>query len=377
MDDKLSAPVNIEYDHVIMIVPLLMLTLGLIMVFSSSGVLAYDRYNDPYYFLKKQAIYAAMGLGLMLVVRKIPYQIYERWVYLILLVSLITLILVLIPGLGMRIRSASRWLKLGPIVIQPSEFAKLAIIIFLAYSLTQKQEKMKAFSIGFLPHIVVSGIFILLIEKEPDFGTAIVLAGIVFMLLFVGGTRLTHIFLTVLALSPLVAYVIMKNKMRMDRMTVFLDPWKYAQDSGYQLKHSLLAIGSGGFWGVGIGKSKEKLFYLPDSHTDFIFSILSEELGFIGVLIVMGLFAVLVYRGITLSLRARDLFGSYLALGLITLIGLQAALNIGVVSGLFPTKGMSLPFFSYGGSSLLVNMIAIGILLNISSQCRGVEESSQ
>jgi cell division protein FtsW len=254
------------------------------------------------------------------------------------------------------------------VVIQPSEFAKLAIIIFLAYSMARKQEKIRYFSIGFLPHIVVAGIFILLIEKEPDFGTALALAGITFLMLFVGGTRLTHIFLVALPAIPLVVYVILKNKMRLERVTTFIDPWKYAQDSGYQLVHSLYAIGSGGFWGLGIGKSREKLFYLPDSHTDFIFSILAEELGFLGILTVMSLFAILVSRGIIISLRARDIFGSYLAMGLTALIGLQAAINMAVVSGLMPTKGLSLPFLSYGGSSLLVNMIAVGILLNISSQ---------
>ena len=306
----------------------------------------------------------------MLFVRRIPYQTYNRLVYIILFISLLLLILVLIPGIGVRIRSASRWIKFGPLVIQPSEFAKLAIIIFLAYSMARKQEKIRYFSIGFLPHIVVAGIFILLIEKEPDFGTAMALAGITFLMLFVGGTRLTHILLVFLSASPLVIYVILKNKMRLERVVTFMDPWKYAQESGYQLVHSLYAIGSGGFWGLGIGKSREKLFYLPDSHTDFIFAILSEELGFLGVITVISLFAILIIRGLIISIRAQDNFGAYLALGLTALIGLQAAINMAVVSGLMPTKGLSLPFLSYGGSSLLVNMIAVGILLNISSSSR-------
>jgi cell division protein FtsW len=350
-----------------MISALLLVGLGLVMVFSASGVLATDKYHDPAYFLKKQFIYAVLGVSLMLFVRRVPYHAYNRLVYIILCVSIVLLILVLIPGIGVRIRSASRWIRFGPLVIQPSEFAKLAIIIFLAYSMARKQEKIRYFSIGFLPHLVVAGIFIVLIEKEPDFGTALALAGITFLMLFVGGTRLTHIFLVVLAASPLVVYVILKNKMRLERVTTFIDPWKYAQESGYQLVHSLYAIGSGGFWGLGIGKSREKLFYLPDSHTDFIFSILAEELGFLGIIVVLSLFAVLVIRGLIISLRAQDTFGSYLAMGLTTLIGLQAAINLAVVSGLMPTKGLSLPFLSYGGSSMLVNMIAVGILLNISS----------
>jgi cell division protein FtsW len=367
MEDKTPIAASPEYDHLLMISALLLLGLGLVMVFSASGVLASDKYHDPAFFLKKQLFYAVLGVGLMLAVRRIPYQTYNRLVYLILFISLLLLILVLIPGIGVRIRSASRWIKFGPLVIQPSEFAKLAIIIFLAYSMARKQEKIRYFSIGFLPHIVVAGIFILLIEKEPDFGTAMALAGITFLMLFVGGTRLTHIFLVILSASPLVVYVILKNKMRLERVTTFVDPWKYAQESGYQLVHSLYAIGSGGFWGLGIGKSREKLFYLPDSHTDFIFSILSEELGFLGVIVVISLFAILIIRGLIISTRAQDNFGAYLALGLTTLIGIQAAINMAVVSGLMPTKGLSLPFLSYGGSSLLVNMVAVGILLNISS----------
>jgi cell division protein FtsW len=375
MEAKTPVAASPEYDHLLMISALLLLGLGLVMVFSASGVLASDKYHDPAFFLKKQLLYAVLGVGLMLFVRRIPYQSYNKLVYLILLVSLILLILVLIPGIGVRIRSASRWIKLGPMVIQPSEFAKLAIIIFLAYSMARKQEKIRYFSIGFLPHIVVAGIFILLIEKEPDFGTAMALAGITFLMLFVGGTRLTHILLAVLSATPLVVYVILKNKMRLERVITFLDPWKYAQESGYQLVHSLYAVGSGGFWGLGIGKSREKLFYLPDSHTDFIFAILAEEVGFLGVIIVFSLFAILIIRGLTISLRARDNFGAYLAMGLTTLIGLQAGINMAVVSGLMPTKGLSLPFLSYGGSSLLVNMIAVGILLNISSQTQAPQES--
>ena len=370
MEEKTPAAASPEYDHILMISALLLLGLGLVMVFSASGVLASDKYHDPAFFLKKQLIYAVLGIALMLFVRRIPYQSYNRLVYLILALSLFLLILVLIPGIGVRIRSASRWIRFGPLVIQPSEFAKLAIIIFLAYSMARKQEKIRYFSIGFLPHIVVAGIFILLVEKEPDFGTAMALAGITFLMLFVGGTRLTHIFLAILSASPLVVYVILKNKMRLERVVTFVDPWKYAQESGYQLVHSLYAIGSGGFWGLGIGKSREKLFYLPDSHTDFIFAILSEELGFLGIIIVFSLFAILIIRGLIISTRAQDNFGAYLAMGLTALIGLQAVINMAVVTGLMPTKGLSLPFLSYGGSSLLVNMIAIGILLNISSRSR-------
>lgn len=365
-------------DQLLLVVALLLIGIGIVMVYSASGVLAATKHQDTAYFLRKQLTAAGLGLAVLIVLSRVPYQLYQKLVYPILGLSLLLLILVLIPGVGVKVRSASRWLRLGPLVVQPSEFAKLAIIIFLAYSMARKHEKIRDFSIGFLPHIIVAGLFILLIEKQPDFGTAMALAGITFLMLFVGGTRLTHIFLGLLVGAPVIAYAILKNKMRLERLTTFWDPFQYAQDAGYQLVHSLYALGSGGFWGLGLGKSREKLFYLPDSHTDFIFAILTEELGFFGGFVVLSLFLILVFRGLVISLRARDLFGAYLATGITVLLGLQAAINMAVVTGILPTKGLSLPFLSYGGSSLLVSMAAVGILLNISAQTRqGVESSSR
>ncbi|MBW1985805.1 MAG: putative lipid II flippase FtsW [Deltaproteobacteria bacterium] len=368
MADQAEPQARNQCDHVLLIVTLLLVSIGLVMVFSSSGVMAYDRYQDPYFFLRKQGIFAVLGLALMFLVRKFPYQLYYRLVYLIFLVSLTTLIMLMIPGLGVEIRGATRWLRIGPFLFQPSELAKLAIVIFLAYSMARKQEKMKYFAIGFIPHIIVAGVFIILIEKQPDFGTAMTITVIVFLLLFVGGTRLTHIFLSGLALVPIIVYAIVRDPKRLERVITFLKPFAYKQESGYQLVHSLYAIGSGGLGGLGIGKSQQKLFYLPDMHTDFILAIIAEEVGLIGVLVIICLFFIFVIRGISLSLKVQDNFGCYLALGLVTLIGLQAGLNMGVVSGILPTKGMSLPFISYGGSSLLVNLMAVGILLNISAQ---------
>ncbi|MFP3867461.1 MAG: putative lipid II flippase FtsW [Desulfobacteraceae bacterium] len=372
MAEQTEPPVSNQCDHVLLIITLLLVSIGLVMVFSSSGVMSYDRYHDPYFFLRKQSIFALLGLALMFIARQVPYRVYYRLVYPIFLLSLATLILLMIPGVGVEIRGATRWLRLGPFLFQPSELAKLAIVIFLAYSMARKQEKMKYFAIGFIPHILVAGVFIILIEKQPDFGTAMAITGIVFLLLFVGGTRLTHIFLSGLALVPLLIYAIIQDPKRLERVVTFLNPFQYKQEGGYQLVHSLYAIGSGGIGGLGIGKSQQKLFYLPDMHTDFILSILAEEVGLIGVLVVICLFFVLIIRGVSLSLKAPDNFACYLALGLVTLIGLQAGLNMGVVSGLLPTKGMSLPFISYGGSSLLINMISVGILLNISAQCQRI-----
>jgi cell division protein FtsW len=359
-----------SYDHLILISALTLLALGLTMVFNASTVMAQAEYQDPYYFIKRQALYALLGIGVLFLGRTVDYHRYQRLAYPFLFLSLLCLILVFIPGIGGKVRGAARWLKLGPFTLQPSEFAKLAVALFLAYSLTKKQEKMKFFSIGFLPHMMVAGVFIVLVGLEPDFGTAITIAAIVFTMLFIGGTRLTHIMLALGSGVGLAIIMVLRDPKKMGRVFSYLDPWKYGQDVGYQLKQSLLAIGSGGLWGLGPGQSRAKLFYLPDAHTDFIISIFSEETGFLGVMLVLILFGVLVYRGFLLSFRAPDSFGSYLALGLTLLIGLPAVINLGVVSGIFPTKGLSLPFLSYGGSSLLANLLAVGILLNISSRIK-------
>ncbi|MGD0970214.1 MAG: putative lipid II flippase FtsW [Desulfobaccales bacterium] len=348
-----------------------LMCLGLGMVFIASNVMALTNYGDPFYFVKRQGFYGLLGVVALLWGRRIRYQNYQRWVYPFLVLSLICLVLVFIPGIGGKVRGAARWIRLGPFTLQPSEFAKLAVVLYLAYSLAHKQEKMKFFTIGFLPHIVISGVFIGLIGIETDFGTALTLAAIVFIMIFVGGTRLTHLLLALGGVIVLAILAVLKDPKKSNRFLSFLDPWKYGADVGYQLKQSLLAIGSGNLVGLGPGQSRAKLFYLPDAHTDFILSIFSEEMGFLGFLLVMALFALLVVRGLRLSLKAPDTFGSYLALGLTLAIGLPAAISMGVVSGILPTKGLSLPFLSYGGSSLIASMLAVGILLNISCQIKG------
>ena len=369
-ETKIQAATPVHYDQTLQITACSLLALGMAMIFISSTLMAQSQYNDAYYFIKRQGVYAFLGLGALFLGRSINYHNYKRWVYHILLISLIALVLVFVPGIGGKVRGAARWLRLGPLTLQPSEFAKLAVVLFLAYSLARKQEKMKYFAIGFLPHMLVAGLFIALILKEPDFGTSMTLAGIVFIMLLVGGTRFTYILISFSLAIPAAVVMVLKDPKKFSRILSFLDPWKYGQDVGYQLKQSLLAIGSGCFSGMGPGQSRAKLFYLPDAHTDFILAIFSEELGFVGVLIIIALFTLLVYRGLLVALRAPDSFGSYLALGLTLLIALPACINMGVVSGILPTKGLSLPFLSYGGSSLLVNLLAVGILLNISSQIK-------
>ena len=369
-ETKIQVATPVHYDQTLQITACSLLALGMAMIFISSTLMAQSQYNDAYYFIKRQGVYALLGLGALFLGRSINYHHYKRWVYHILLLSLITLVLVFVPGIGGKVRGAARWLRLGPLTLQPSEFAKLAVVLFLAYSLSRKQEKMKYFAIGFLPHMLVAGLFIALILKEPDFGTSVTLGAIVFTMLFVGGTRVTHILLTLSACIPLGVLMVLRDPKKFARVLSFMDPWKHGQDVGYQLKQALLAIGSGGLWGLGPGQSRAKLFYLPDCHTDFILAIFSEELGFLGVLLVLALFTIVICRGLRLSLKAPDSFGSYLALGLTLMIGLPALINMGVVSGILPTKGLSLPFLSYGGSGLLVNLLAVGILLNISSQVK-------
>jgi cell division protein FtsW len=372
MKNEANAPVASpgHYDQTLQLTAFSLLALGMAMIFTSSTLIAQSQYNDAYFFVKRQGMYVLLGLGVFFMGRSINYHHYRRWVYHILLLSLISLILVFLPGIGGKVRGAARWLRLGPLTLQPSEFAKLALVLFTAYSLARKQEKIKYFAIGFLPHMVVAGLFIALILKEPDFGTSVTMGALVFIMLFVGGTRLTHILLTLSAAIPLGVWMVLRDPKKFARILSFLDPWKHGQDLGYQLKQALLAIGSGGLWGLGPGQSRAKLFYLPDCHTDFILAIFSEELGFLGILLVLALFTIVICRGIRLSLKAPDSFGSYLALGLTLMIGLPALINMGVVSGILPTKGLSLPFLSYGGSGLLVNLLAVGILLNISSQVK-------
>jgi cell division protein FtsW len=370
MLSKVELTVNTHHDFALLASALTLVSLGLTMVFISSTVMATAQYQDPYFFVKRQTIYALLGVGALVLGRTTDYHVYQRWAYWLLLAALIGLVLVFVPHLGAKVRGSARWLRLGPATLQPSEFAKLAMVIFLAYSLSRKQDKMKYFAIGFLPHMLIAGVFIALILKEPDFGTSLTLGSIVFIMLLVGGTRFTYILISVGLAVPMAVVMVLRDPKKFSRILSFLDPWKYGQDVGYQLKQSLLAIGSGCLWGMGPGQSRAKLFYLPDAHTDFILSIFSEELGYVGVILILALFTLLVYRGLLVALRAPDSFGSYLALGLTLLISLPACINMGVVSGILPTKGLSLPFLSYGGSSLLVNLLAVGILLNISSQIK-------
>ena len=360
-------------DYIWLGVTVLLVLVGIVMVYSASSRLAAERYHNSFYFAQKQAAFALFGFFAMMLFRYIPYQVYQRWVYWAMGASLLSLILVLIPGIGSRVGGASRWFRLGGVSFQPAEFSKLVLVIFLAYSMTKKQAVMKTLSQGYLFHVGAVLIFTALVLAEPDLGMAISILLLTGVLLFVGGVRLRHLLFSLLPLIPLVYFLVWRVPYRRLRVLSYLNPWGDPLGSGFHLIHSFYAFGAGGVTGQGLGESHQKLFYLPEPHTDFIFSILGEELGFLGVSIVAALFLFFMIRCLLLALRKKDLFGIYLTVGITVMIALQAFINMLVVMGLLPTKGLTLPFISYGGTSLLLNLICVGILMNISAQSQ--EES--
>lgn len=367
----LPAPGELEprgLDLMLLTTVLCLLGLGMVMVYSASAVFAQAHAGSASYFLRRNLMYCGAGLLALYVGWRVSYQRYQRWVYPMLLGCLLLLAALLVPGLGTRVDGATRWFHLGGLSLQPSEPAKFALIVYLAYSLSKKKETMRSFSIGFLPHLCVAGTMILLVLKQPDLGTSAVLGTVTLLLLFVAGTKLSYIMISVLAAAPVVYQLIVGTPWRMRRLLAFLDPWAYRQDAGYQISESLISIGSGGVHGLGLGDGKQKLFFLPAAHTDFVFAIIGEELGLIGLVAVVILFLTLVARGVRAALGARDLFGTYLAFGITATFGLQALLHMSVVLGLVPTKGITLPLVSYGGSALMTAMFCMGVLLNVAAR---------
>jgi cell division protein FtsW len=370
---SISGDEPMGYYDVKLMFPVLMLTaIGIIMVYSASSVLAFKKFGTDYFFLKKQALFATAGLVALVCFRHFPYRYFKIMAYPLLVFSIILLGAIFIPGIGYTAGGSARWLRLGGLTVQPSEFARLSMIIYLSYSLDKKNENLSNFYIGFLPHVIVLGIFTALMFLQPDFGSVVILSAITGLMLFVGGVRLMHLIPSVLLLLP-VAYVYMVSaEYRVKRLMSFWDPWQYPADEGYQIVHSLMAFGTGGILGTGIGKGYQKLHYLPEPHTDFIFSVIGEELGLFGVLMILSMYALILWRGIKIAKNADDNFGSLLAAGVTAAIGIQVCVNMGVTLGLLPTKGLTLPFLSYGGTSLLVNMAAIGILMNIGGRAQNI-----
>ena len=354
-------------DFILLFVALALVGIGIVMVYSTSAILAGDRFGDPYYFLKRQALYAGIGFLLMILMMFFPYEVLKRLAYPIFILSVLLLIAVLIPGIGHRVGGSMRWLKIGSFSFQPSELAKLGLIIFLAYFFTKKEEKIRSFSFGFLPTIILSGIAIILVMKEPDFGAALFLTTMVFLLLFISGARVIYILGAFLLAAPVAYYFLMNVEYRYKRLMSFVRPWEDPTGNSFQIIQSFLSFGSGGLFGLGLGEERQKLFFLPAPHTDFIFSIIGEELGLVGAMGVVLLFFILTIRGIQIGLSLGDRFGVYLAMGITLMISLQAVINMGVVLGLLPTKGLTLPLVSYGGTSLIANLGGLGILLHLST----------
>jgi cell division protein FtsW len=360
-----------KIDYVLLIVVLALVGFGIVMVYSTTAILAGDRLGDPFFFLKRQALYAAIGMTLMILMMFIPHEMLKRWAYPFLIVSILSLIAVLIPGIGYRAGGSMRWLRIYSLSFQPSEFAKLGLIIFLSYFLTKKEEKIRSFSFGFLPTLVLSGGVIALVLKEPDFGTAIFLTALVFLFLFVSGARVIYIAASFVVALPVAYYFLTNVAYRYQRLLSFIRPWDDPGGTSFQIIQSFLCFGSGGLFGLGLGEGRQKLFFLPAPHTDFIFSVIGEELGLVGAMVMVLLFFIFTLRGIAIANGLEDRFSSYLALGVTLMISLQAVINMGVVLGLLPTKGLTLPLISYGGTSLITNLVGVGILLRLSTQAAG------
>jgi len=339
--------------------------LGVVMVYSASSAISMESHDSLFYYMKKQAVFSGLSLGVMFVTASLNYKVYKRMSYIILLIAVALLVAVLLPGLKVTAGGAARWLKIGGFVFQPAEFAKLALVLFLGYSLSKKQTMIKNFSVGFAPHVLIFGLFACLIIGQPDFGTIVVLGLITWGMMFIAGVKISHMLSPMPLLIPVVYFLIIKVEYRLERILAFLHPWDDPYNTGYQITHSLKAFGSGGIFGTGLGMGMQKMHYLPEPHTDFIFSIIGEELGLIGVLTVLALYLILLLKGISIAKTSKNMFGTLTAAGLTLYIGLQVVINIGVTLGLMPTKGLTLPFISYGGTSLIVNMAAVGILMNI------------
>ena len=357
-----------KIDAILLIVVLALVSFGIVMVYSTTAILAGDRFGDPYFFLKRQAFYAIIGFLMMIGMMFVPHEMLKRFAYPILIVSILSLIAVLIPGIGHRAGGSMRWLRISSLSFQPSEFVKLGLIIFLSYFLTKKEEKIRSFSFGFLPTLILSGLVIALVLKEPDFGAALFLTTMVFLFLFVSGARVVYIAASFLLALPVAYYLLTNVAYRYRRLMSFIRPWDDPSGTSFQIIQSFLSFGSGGLFGLGLGEGRQKLFFLPAPHTDFIFSVIGEELGLVGAMVLVLLFFILTLRGIAIANAMEDRFGALLALGVTLMISLQAVINMGVVLGLLPTKGLTLPFISYGGTSLITNLVGVGILLRLSTR---------
>ncbi|MCA9457293.1 MAG: putative lipid II flippase FtsW [Nitrospiraceae bacterium] len=341
---------------------------GLVMVFSASGVMAENKFTNATYYLQRQIVWMLLGFGVLLVGSFIDYRQWKRWIPMVVGGCIVGLLLVL--AVGPQINGARRWLALGFFSIQPTEMAKLAVVLYLAAFLSNPQRRVTDWQRGFLPPVAMVGIICGLIVVEPDLGSTVVISLVFVSMMYLAGARVRHLAYLGGPMILGVGALIWMSPERWERMTTFMNPFADRQGAGYQLVQSILALENGGLFGVGLGQGKQKLMFLPEGHTDFVLALVGEELGLMGTCGLLALFAILVCKGFRVAALAPDLFGRYLALGITMLLGIQALINAGVVSGLLPTKGLTLPLVSYGGSSLLVTMLALGILLSVARQGR-------
>jgi cell division protein FtsW len=356
---------KLKSDNVLFLTTIALVALSVVMVYSASSVVGMERYGQPYMFLVRQGLWAALGIALMAIVTRIDYRVYREpafiWTALAVVVAALILVLFSPP-----VNNARRWFNVGGFGVQPSELAKLVAIFFIAALLERRIHRINEIGYALVPIAIVLCVLVGLILLEPDFGTGMSLLVIASAMVFAAGLNYVYIVGVALAAVPLIGILVMGSAYRRRRVFAFLDPWQDPLGDGYQIIQSLIAVGTGGFTGRGLMNGVQKLFYLPEPHTDFIYSVIAEELGLIGATAVLACFCLITWRGLRIALRAPDGFGSFLAIGLTTMVAVQAFLNISVTLGLLPTKGIPLPFVSAGGSSLLINLVGMGILLNVS-----------
>lgn len=361
------------YDKWLMGAVFCLLVIGLMMVASSSVMISTKYYGHSFNFLIKQLCYFSAGLVAALIVLRIDTSTWEKYSVFLLIGCLFLLVLVLVPGIGRMVNGSRRWLALGPIGIQVSELAKLTMIFYLAGYLVRQQKTIAQSISGFIRPMIILALVSALLLLEPDFGATVVIAGTVMAMLFLAGVQLRYYLALVVGVAVSLAFLAFSSPYRLARLTAFLDPWADQFNSGYQLTQSLIAFGRGGWLGAGLGESVQKLLYLPEAHTDFLFAVLAEELGLVGVLLVLILYGILVFRGLMIGFVAYQqerLYAAFCAYGLTFWLGLQAAINMGVNAGLLPTKGLTLPLLSYGGASMVVNCVVVALLLRIDHENR-------
>lgn len=353
-------------DLTLLVLTLVLVTVGLGMLYSTSAVMAQERHDDSLYFLKRQLMWFGLGLVAMWVTASVPYPAQRRLA--LPAMGFVLLLLVVVLVAGKKVGVAQRWLALGSFSFQPSELARYVLIMYVARVLAANSHRPENFVHTYLPNIIIIGIVFVLVFLQPDLGTAVVLAVSAVLMLLIAGVPWRYLALTAVLVSPLLYYKLFLAGYNLDRLLAFLQPWKDSQGISYQIVQAYKAMGRGGWAGVGLGQSQQKLFYLPESHTDFIFAIIGEELGLIGAFALIVLFVILLWRILNIAVKCNEPFGIHLGLGIFISLALQITMNLGVVSGLLPTKGMPLPFISHGGSNLLMSMLAVGTMLNIAGR---------